>query len=274
MIPVRTVGEVFDAIQQAKTGAPAYCTNFFPVQAKLEGWIDHGELWSEIGEAAALLFRKDRDFWHLYFCAASVAALRQEVEASASLKAERVVIDLVGNELALGDLLALMESAKFRRYTHLSRMARAGHTDPQDWQMDGSPVVRADKPDCEAVLGLLDQVFDRYGEQLPMRYEIETAVESRQILAVKRDKALAALLFFETHGLTSTLRFWAVSEQFRSCRFGSALMRHYFATQKAVRRFILWVTTDNENAIQKYRHFGYAPDGLVDHVLANELIRP
>ena len=44
MSPVTASSQVFDAIQKAKTGASAFCTNFFPVQAKLEGWINHGEL--------------------------------------------------------------------------------------------------------------------------------------------------------------------------------------------------------------------------------------
>jgi hypothetical protein len=107
-----------------------------------------------------------------------------------------------------------------------------------------------------------------------MPYEIEEALTARQILALKCDGALAALLFFETQGFTSTVRYWVVAERFRSNRFGATLIRHYFASHPAVRRFILWVTADNENAVQKYRHYGYAPDGLVDYVLVNEMICP
>ena len=36
---------------------------------------------------------------------------------------------------------------------------------------------------------------------------------------------------------------------------------------------VLWVRADNENAVRRYLHFGYAPDGLVDQVLANPLIK-
>jgi ribosomal protein S18 acetylase RimI-like enzyme len=104
--------------------------------------------------------------------------------------------------------------------------------------------------------------------------EVQEAIESRQMLAIKHGGALAALLFFETQGLTSTVRYWVVAEKFQSRRFGSALMRYYFAAQSAVRRFILWVVADNKSAVEKYRHYGYVPDGLVDHVLANQLIRP
>jgi hypothetical protein len=75
MNPVKNVTEVFAAVQQVKAGAAAFCTNFFPVERKLQGWIDHGELLVELRDEAAFFLRKDRDFWHLYFCAASTAAL-------------------------------------------------------------------------------------------------------------------------------------------------------------------------------------------------------
>ena len=70
------------------------------------------------------------------------------------------------------------------------------------------------------------------------------------------------------------IRYWMVAEPFRALRLGSALMQHYFNMQGAVRRFVLWVNADNTNAIEKYRHYGYAPDRLVDHVLANQMVRP
>ena len=104
------------------------------------------------------------------------------------------------------------------------------------------------------------------------RHHIDAAIQARQIFAIRCDSALAALLFFETQGFTSTVRYWVVANQFQSVGFGSALIRHYFAAQSAVRRFILWVTVDNENAVKKYRHYGYNPDGLVDNVLVNSLV--
>jgi RimJ/RimL family protein N-acetyltransferase len=51
-------------------------------------------------------------------------------------------------------------------------------------------------------------------------------------------------------------------------------MRHYLGAPGGIRRFTLWVNAENQNAIQKYEHYGYAADGLVDHVLANEMISP
>jgi hypothetical protein len=273
MGPIKATAQVFDAIQGAKAGASAFCTNFFPAPGKLQGWIDHGELLGERRGRSAFFLRRDRDFWHLCFCAADVATLQREITALPCLRKERVAMDLVGTEAVVTDLLNVVESAGFRRYARLLRLARASQPAPPQPSADDAKVVYADKTDCQAIMDLLECSFDRYADQLPMLYEIEATIEARQILAIKCEGTLAALLFFENQGFTSTVRYWVVAERFRSQRLGSILMRHYLAAQSAVRRFILWVTADNDNAVSKYRHYGYAPDGLIDHVLVNRIVQ-
>ena len=272
MNPVQTGNQVFEVIQQVKMAAPAYCTNFFPVQSKLQKWIDHGELAVEPHDEAAFFLRKDRDFWHFYYCAASVPVLQKGLVNLHSLKTEPVVTDLVGDEKSLDLVRPALEVAGFRHYTQLQRLARMSQPQREATAKPDASVDFAEKADCGAVLALIEGAFDHYGEQLPMAYEIETAIGNRQVLAAKHNGMLAGLLFFETQGFTSAIRFWAVAEQLRDLHCGSALIRRYFETQSAVRRFTLWVNAANENAIQKYQHYGYAPDGLIDYVLANELI--
>jgi ribosomal protein S18 acetylase RimI-like enzyme len=270
MIQFRKVDEVFDAIQKTKAKASDFRTNFFPVPAKLQNWIERDELLGEVRDGVAFFFRKDRDFFRFYFCAGSLEKLPAEISTLSILKNERVATDLVGSETAVTEMLAPLEAFGFSRYARLQRMARSAR--PGMSADSNLPVVFAEKTDAVAVLELIENAFDRYGEQLPALYEIETAIESRQIFAVKRDKKIAGLLFFETQGFNSAVRFWAVAEKFRDLKIGSTLMQHYIRTQNFVRRFTLWVNARNDNAIQKYQHYGYAPDGLIDCVLANEMI--
>jgi ribosomal protein S18 acetylase RimI-like enzyme len=270
MSPVHTTSHVLDAIQQAKAGATAFCTNFFPAQPKLQAWIDHHELFSVIRDRAAFFFRKERDFFHFYFAAASPEVLRSNLLAIS--QTERLVADLVGNEASLTELLTHLKSAGFRQYRCLSRLSRTGQPTGAQPSTNGSQVVFAEPADRDAVISLLEKSFDHYADQIPLPYEIDEAIQGRQIFAIKCDGALAALLFFETQGFTSTVRYWVVADEFQSRGFGSALIRHYFAAQSAVRRFILWVTVENENAVKKYSHYGYNPDGLVDNVLVNSLV--
>jgi ribosomal protein S18 acetylase RimI-like enzyme len=270
MSPIQTSAQIFDAVQKVKVRATAFCTNFFPVESKLQSGIDRSEWFVELYNGATFFFRKDRNFWHFYFCAADAAALQREMAASPALKTEPFVTDLIGKETALDDLLPMFETAGFRCHSRLLRMARAGQTG-QGVNCDLS-VVFAEQADSQEILDLIENLFDSHGEQLPALYEVEVAVENHQIFVVKRDGIIAGLLFFETRGFASAIRFWAVAEKFRAAGVGSALMRHYFNSQNAVRHFNLWVNISNRNAIQRYQHYGYRSDGLLDQVMANEMI--
>lgn len=272
MIPVKSVAEVFAAIQQAKGGATDFTTNFFPVEKRLEEWIARGELALAQQCGATFFFRKDRDFQHLYYCAPNAPALQQGAGELAALRTQKVVVDIVGKEAGLSGAIRLWEANGLRCYTKLFRMARMTAS------LAGVPAVNgqigfAATAEVAVILQLLEQEFDCYGEQIPLAYELESAIAQRQILVARRAGELAGLLFFETQGVSSTLRFWTVAEKFRTYGFGSALMRQYFFTQTGVKRFGLWVAADNANAVQKYEHYGYKADGLVDYVLVNQLIR-
>lgn len=262
--------QVFDAIQQAKGRATAYCTNFFPTEPKLRAWLERGELCMEAKPGVAFFFRNDRDFQRLYFCAASELVIEQGMTETPAIKAGPLMTDLVGNESTVNQLAAIFERAGFRRYARLQRLARIG---PSESKPDPFPDIEfAAEGDAPVVLDLLENLFDRHAEQLPMLYEIESAIKTCQIIVARAGRELAGLLFFETQGFASSVRFWALKKKFHSQRIGSRLMRRYFSIHPQVRRFSLWVNAENVGAISKYQHYGYAPDGLLDLVLAGKLI--
>jgi hypothetical protein len=274
MTPVATIAQVFDAIQQVKAGASDFLTNFYPARNRIQDWIDHGELAGVFRSDAVFFLRRDRDFRHLYYCAADRTALERSISAASELGSERVVLDIVGTEEGVRPGVEVWTAAGFRQRTRLLRMVRAvqpvtGHG------IEGDGEVELAKPaDARDIQDLLERSFDRFGEQLPLGYEIESAIEAGQILAARHGEKIAGLLFFETQGFSSTLRFWAVAGEYQGHKFGSRLMRRYFATQSLVRRFVLWVAADNARTIEKYSHYGYKPDVLVDYVLANQQVRP
>ncbi|NTV75013.1 MAG: GNAT family N-acetyltransferase, partial [Holophaga sp.] len=68
-----------------------------------------------------------------------------------------------------------------------------------------------------------------------------------------------------------TLRYWLVDPGHRDRGIGARLIRDYFHRNPAVTRYLLWVLDSNADAIAKYGHYGYAPDGLVDQVMIREV---
>ena len=269
---VQAVSEVFGALQSAKAGASAFYTNFFPVEAKVQSWIAHEELWFERGERTTFFLRKDRDFWRLYICATDSAALQQELPKLSVLQTEPLIMDVVGNLQALGGWEPIVKGAGLHPYSRLQRMARI----PQAGASIGPAEQRVEwaaSEDLDSIIALLRNSFDHYADHLPPDYEVAAAIEAHQIIKVTCEGRLAAILFFETVGVTSTLRYWAVVAEFQSRRLGAAVIRHYFDIHRDVRRFLLWVVLANENALSKYGHYGYAADGLFDFVFVNDRIR-
>jgi len=270
MKPARSTSEVLAAIDHAKSGAVGYCTNFFPVERRLQEWIERQELFVRADVGASFFFRKDRDFHHVYFAARDVASLRDALERLPERSSTKLVLDLVGKNETAGDVRQVWQDCAFQPYGRLQRMMRIGSGDkpnPTDPRIE-----LAMEFDAGSIMALLEREFDIYGEQVPNKDEIAEAVRSRQILAARQGGELAGILYFESQGVTSTLRFWAVAEKFRSLKFGSALMRSYLASQSAVKRFLLWVACNNRDAISKYGYYGYKPDGMIDEIMANKLV--
>lgn len=270
---IDTISYVFDAVERTKATAADFRTNLLLDRRKLEPWIERQDMLAETCDGCAFFLRKDRDFFHLYFCAADTSALARGFGISDALRAKPLVIDVLQNRGEPTDLAEIMGQAGFRPYNRLQRMFRMAPLAGGAYAKDESVISYAEPSDLLRILELLECSFDRFASQLPTLDELKTAVSAQQILLARSGPALAALLIFETQGLTSAVRFWLVTEDFRGQRYGSTLIRHYFDTQDRVRRFILWVLVDNADAIRKYEHYGYAPDGLIDQVFVNGMIR-
>jgi len=269
MQPVTTASQMFDAIQNVKRYASGFVTNFFPVQNKIESWIAQQELFVELSDHAAFFFKKDNDFLRLYFAAGNPEMLRTAASQSHTLKTVAVVADVVGEEPSVQTILSSLESVGLCRSAKLMRMALVRESGAATSDPGAFPADYAEEADCLAIWDALNQSFDPGAEQIPSLREVVAAVKARQIILIRHDNKLAGLLFFETHGVSSHLRFWLVLESFRAFHYGSALMRYYLGSQNTVRRFMLWVMADNRKAIEKYQHYGFAADKLVDHVLTN-----
>jgi GNAT superfamily N-acetyltransferase len=270
--PLPSVAALYEQIAQAKRAGPPV-TNFYPVPDKLQRWIERGELFSVTAGNVLLVLRRDRDFFHLSFVASTAAELAAALRELVASVAETVTVDVLGPRERVAEIAALFVQAGFRGHCALHRMTKTTkQTDlPPPPAVPDLEVVFASRDDAAALAGMLETALDRYAEQIPDEDEMARAASERKVLVIRSGQAIgeaiAGLLFFEVTGQSSLLRHWLVDPAHRDRRIGARLMRRYFADCKDVRRFLLWVISDNHNAIDRYRHYGYREDGLIDQVL-------
>ena len=279
MQPVTDSAPLFEAIQRVRQGAAGFSTSFFASREQAQAWAVRGVLSYTGDERSLLIFRRDRDFQHLYHAAAdaealsaalaSLSTLNGAADFGAALTAEfgaALTADLVGRE---GDVRALAELYRrhgFAEYTSLFRMVRlADPAVPDDYE---DPLVTFAEPaDAPAILAFLERLLDRFAEQIPELDEIEQAIARRNIIIVRHGAGLGGLLFFETTGQTSILRYWFVDDRHRGEGIGARLIKTFFRLCRAGKRIMLWVIADNAGAIEKYQHYGFRAESLVDQIM-------
>jgi ribosomal protein S18 acetylase RimI-like enzyme len=278
-----SVAAIYEQMDQARRAGPPV-TNFYPVPDKLQRWIERGELFSMTAGNVLFVLRRDRDFLHLSFVASTAAELGAALRELVASVAGTVTVDVLGPRERVAEIAELFVQAGFRGHCALHRMTK---TTTKQAELSPPPavpdpeVVFAGRDDAAALAGMLETALDRYAEQIPDEDEMARAASERKILVIRSDPtigkaevrgsspvgSIAGLLFFEVTGQSSLLRHWLVDPAHRDQRIGARLMRRYFADCNDVRRFLLWVISDNHNAIDRYRHYGYQQDGLIDQVL-------
>ncbi len=153
--------------------------------------------------------------------------------------------------------------AKFTQYVSLTRMSCIKNPSQQitpqlSWFAELSDVYEVEK--------IIYENMNPLCEQIPDIEEIANAVYNRKILVARQNLEIAAILFFERTGVSSTLRFWAVRKKYQGQGFGKMIYERYVAINADAQRLLLWVRDDNLKVKQIYRHYGMNFDDLHDSV--------
>jgi len=268
---VTDAGQLADAIGRVVRSGKGYATNLFASPAEKASWIASRTLSLLQEEQAMLVVRRDTGFHRLYHVASDAASLSAALQAlCAAMPEATLVADLVGKRGSTGAVVDAYLGHAFVRHERLQRMYRlAEHPSAHDGRIDAE-VVQAGPADVRRIHALMQRQLDPFSEQVPDLDELRDAVAKRSVLVVSRDSELAGVLVYDTVGFTSTLRHWHVDPRFRNQGVGARLIRAFFDLCRDSQRILLWVIAGNDDAIAKYRHYGFRDDSLVDDIMLRQ----
>lgn len=103
-----------------------------------------------------------------------------------------------------------------------------------------------------------------------IKRKLNEYAKNNRILVYKEDVEIIGFVVFESNRSTHYLRYWFVHPEHRDKKIGSILLNTFFNEGQNTRRQLFWVITDNENAIKRYRHYGYTEENLYDIVMSNK----
>ncbi len=266
MILVQSFEEIREYIAKIRSLKKGFITNFFPEQRKVEIWVSHGQLSVETKDEVVLFMKKDEGFIHLFYCATNKDILKEKL---ALLPSEEVYIaDLIVDTRTEASLPEVFEENGFEIRRSLYRMSKINATtEPAiiDEQFD------AKAEDLPVIDNMLHIYFDKYSEQLPAKEELKDFFNLNHIIVCKDKGYIAGFMLYDYSPSTLYLRYWFVHPAFRDQGVGSLLFREYARRGALCKRHILWVVEDNFNAMQRYEHYGYQKENMIDYVMCKGL---
>lgn len=265
MDEIKSYEQIAGYISSVKQLKQGFITNFYLDRDKTDMWAAQGILWCvRIGDVFFVLKKQDA-FYGLYYIAPSLQTLETALELLVKQHSDWVMTtDILGNEQVL-PIREAFGKLGFESYAALVRMSRMGPVTYADTIDETLSVAGPD--DAATVMSLLHQYFDPLSEQLPLPVEIARWQADGRILVSKDGDQVTGFVIYELNGVTLFLRYWFVHPDYRDRKIGSKLFNLFFKKGQQSKRQLFWVKTDNENAIKRYRHFGFAAENMFDHIL-------
>jgi len=257
---------IINAVDTVKSYNEGYITNLFFGEEHCTLLIKNNLLNVVCYEKCIFILYEDHDFFHLYFICSNEKILADSLrELMNNYTGYTFVADIIGTEINTKKIAEVFSRVGFSIYTTLYRMRRSKNLDEP--QIVDTKTEKAIPDHAEQVFNIFEKYFDRYSEQLPLLEEIMQFISNNCIFVITEQQKVLAFVIFEIKGLTSYLRYWFVLPECRDKKLGSAILRRYFYESRNTKRQIFWVLASNENAIIRYKHYGFEAEPMIDQIM-------
>lgn len=265
MILVHDFHELLTSIALIRDLRNGFLTNFYPDEKKHSVWIKNHVLYSERLGDTLFFLKKGDGFWNLFYCSPDLNKLKEALLEIEKRIEGAILVDIVGKRKQCKEIESVFLESNFSAYCLLMRMSRMT---PRECIWEQKPFIHsALSNEAGKILALLQKYFDPKAEQIPFLDEVLFYIEQGHVLVCREGNKIVGFLIYELTKSTLYLRYWFVDPEYRNKGIGSALMNSFFKAGQETMRQLFWVICDNENAIKRYRHYGFDDEDLYDQVL-------
>ncbi len=242
-----------------------FLTNFFLDHVKHGLWIEKGDCYIERLGGTLFIIKQSPTFWNVFYCSTTLDEFGKDLS---TFMAEHLTItmmfDIVGRDVQCQPMVALFQCKGCKEATSLVRMTRIA--EPFIYTPDDS-IRKATDMDITYVSQLLHEYFDAQTEQIPYDEELIDYARQGHVLICEEQGKMTGFLIYELNATTLYLRYWFTHPDFRERKVGSRLLRRFFEEGRDTKRQLFWVIRTNENAIKRYRHYGFVEENMYDFVM-------
>ena len=268
MEQVQSIDQLRALIGEVRAKRQGFVTNFYLDEFKHGVWIAKGDCFAEKIGDTLFVIRKDQAFWNVFYNSTSLDRLRNDLNLFIKDNSDcSMMFDVIGRDVQCQPVVAMMEEMGCKEVVSFVRMIRLMAS--IDYTSDAS-ICCATLDDVPEVSKLLHYYFDARVEQIPYDTELMDFTRQGHVLLCKEQGILLGFLIYELNNTTLYLRYWFTHPDFRDKKVGSRLLKRFFEEGRDTKRQLLWVIRTNENAIKRYRHYGFDDENMFDHIMTNK----
>jgi GNAT superfamily N-acetyltransferase len=262
---VKSIEQLQQQSAEIRSLRRGFITNFFLDPVKHGLWIAKGDCYAERIGNTLFIIKQSPTFWNVFYCSTTQEEFCADIsEFMAEHSGMTMMFDIVGRDIQCLPMVELFCSKGCKEATSLVRMTRM--TTPMEYTPDSS-IRKAIENDIYEVSQLLHIYFDEQTEQIPYDEELLDYTRQGHVLVCEEQGKMSGFLIYELNATTLYLRYWFTHPDYRDKKVGSRLLRRFFEEGKETKRQLFWVIRTNENAIKRYRHYGFAEENMFDYVM-------
>ena len=267
LFKVGSIGDLTSAIAEIRSLRKGFITNFYLDPAKQALWIAKGDCFTEIINESLFIIKRSSLFWNVFYCSTALEQLISDLQVfQMNHSMQTAMFDIVGHKEQCVPIVEAFQTCNCEFVASLVRMKRMT-ADMSLIDSSDQSVLYADENSIPEINNLLHAFFNERTEQIPYFEELIIYSRRKQILVCEESGVLIGFLIFEPSPSSLYLRYWFIHPEYREKRVGSRLIRRFFEEGRKTKRQILWVVQSNENAIKRYRHYGFTEENMYDFVL-------
>lgn len=262
MKKIESVIEFLGRSSQIRKDFGSVITNIYPNKALYLKVIEDGRMEAHEDSDCFLAFESAQGFKRVYFAAPKAERILSILTDLSKSFPEPLVLEHIireGKDVRLGEPSQV-----------LKRMSHQGILNPDKRGASNKAVpffTRDAQPkDIDVLKEIFAHHFNPLSERIPDETELLGLMEKRGVKVAVCNGSIVGFIIFDKEGSNLHLRYWWTSPGHRGVGIGSLLMEHFIEAARGTARQFLWVFDDNENAIKRYRHYGFEFDGTEDDI--------
>lgn len=242
-------------------------TNFFMTESQFNQLLSENKIIVFKTEKACFLLTDDFGFKRMYFIVSNALELNPFLEYLTANYQSEISVETAGNSSYLQEIKETFLQNGFFEYSSMVRMSKI-RNEKEEVNFENIHLLTMDKK--EEFHSLYKKYFDKFVERIPTSEEIDAFIKNKSAYYFSDNNEIQGFIVFEIHGITSHLRYWFVHPNYREKKIGSKLIQLFFNIGENVKRELFWVIESNENAIKRYKHFGFVEEDMHNLILINK----